>query len=181
MFAVYRLNNKQCEFVHTVTLAGILCDHIANTAKTVKPKKNDTMPWELSANDLCRAVIAEHGIEGIVESYKVVTDATYTRSDALILEIEHVWGFSYGPWTPILLRMSVLFEGDRPKGKSTPVEVFLCGSHVQESIHEFLYLQLGHSDGTRSWGRSGMVNAALLYPDAVTHLLGQIGFTQESR
>jgi hypothetical protein len=180
MFAIYRMNKTDCEFVRNVTVAGVLCDRIGDRAKTMKPKKDDTMPWALSGIDLCRAVITEHGIEEDAETCKVVSDATYTRSDALILEINHVWGFSYGPWTPILLRMSVLFEDERPKGKATPVECFPSASQQQDFVHEFLYLQRGHTDGTRSWGRTGMVNAALLYPDALAHLLGKIGFTQES-
>lgn len=135
------------------------------------------MPWELSGLDLCRSVIGEQGIEEDADSCKVVSDVTYTRSDALILEIDHVWGFSYFAWTPILVRMSILFEDDRPKGKATPVEHFPFDSQQEDFVHEFLYLQRGHSDGTCSWGRTGMVNAALLSSDALTHLLGQIGFT----
>jgi hypothetical protein len=181
MFAVYRLKNKRCEFVREASIAGVLCDHIAKTAQIVKPKRRDPMPWELSGLDLARAVVGKHCSDEDAESCKVVCDVTYTRDDALILEINHIWGFSDYRWTPILLRMSVLFEDDRPQGRKTCVDAFPLDSQKQGFIHEFLYLQRGHREGTCSWGRTGMVNAALLYPDALTHLLGQIGFTQKSR
>jgi hypothetical protein len=181
MFAAYSLNSNNCNFVRTVSIAGILGDHIASKAEANKLKKNGTMPWDLSGCDLCRAVIDKYRIEEEAASRKVVVDATYTRADALILEINTIWGFSYGPWTPILLRMSVLFEGDRPHGKSTPVAHFRVGAQEQGFVHEFLYLQCGHGGGTRNWGRMGYTNAALLWPDALAHLLGQIGFEHEQK
>ena len=106
-------------------------------------------------------------------------DATYGRRDALLLEIHHLWAYSYRSWTPLLLRLSVLAEGDRPKGPSTPLERFFVESGPpDEFVHEFLYLQCGHSDGKPSWGRVGYTNAALLYPDALEYLLGRIGFSR---
>lgn len=178
MFAVYSLKKQKCQFVREVALAGILCKHIADTAKVMKPTKHDTMPWELSGVDLCRAAMMEQEIAEDGECCRVVSDTTYSRSDALIVEISHVWGFTYRDWTPILLRMSILFEDERPNGKKTTVECFQSCPEPGELIHEFLYLQKGHTTGTCTWGRTGMVNAALLYPDALAHLLGQIGFVQ---
>jgi len=179
MFAVYSVNGKGCDFVRSVGIAGILADQIARKAKSDKPRKNDTMPWEISGRDLRRAVIEKFGIQEKPSSCKVVVDATYTRADALLLEINSVWGFSYRRWTPILFRMSVLFEDDRPQGKATPVTRFRVPPKSQGFVHEFLYLQRGHREGTRNWGRMGFTNAALLWPDAIAHLLGQIGFKHE--
>ena len=180
MFAIYCQSKRDCDFLRSVTIAGVICESITNAAQSIKPKKKDTMPWELSGRDLCRAVISKHELETDAAACKVVVDATYGRDDAILLEINHIWGFSYGSWTPILLRMSTLFEGDRPKGKATPVEHFRLAPE-EGFIHEFLYLQCGHQGGTKNWGRMGYTNAALLYPGALAYLLGQIGFRQKSR
>lgn len=183
MFAVYCVRGKTCDLVNRVSIAGILCAHISSTAATIKPKKGDPMPWKLSGHDLCCAVRERFGFEEDAASCKVVADVTYGRSDALILEINGVWGFSYYKWTPIVLRMSAVFEGDRWR-KSNPVRHFRLSSQQQTKqyfVHEFLYLQRGHREGTRGWGRMGYTNAALLYPDALAHLLGQIGFVSKSR
>jgi hypothetical protein len=67
------------------------------------------MPWELSGRDLCRAVMAKHGIEQGATACKVVVEANYGRDDPLLQEINHIWGSSYHGWTPLLLRMSTLF------------------------------------------------------------------------
>jgi hypothetical protein len=179
MFAIYQLNGKKCDLVHENThIAKVLCAHIDGKRETMKPK-DDTMPWELSGRELCRRVIDEYGIEKDAASCKVVIDVVPKRKDALLLEINRIWGFSYGPWTPILLQMSTLFEGKR-REKATPVKHFRLGSQGQGFVHEFLYLQWGHGKGKqgnqRNWGRMGYTNAALLYPDALVHLLGKIGF-----
>lgn len=177
MFGIYCQKKKNCDLLQSVVIAGEICESITSKAASIKPKKNGTMPWELSGAGLCRAVIAKHSIEADGTSCKLVIDATYGRDDALLLEINHIWGFSYAPWTPILLRMTTLFEGDRPKGKGTPIEHFQL---VPEEgfIHEFLYLRCGHQGGTKNWGRMGNTNAPLLYPDALAYLLGKIGFAQ---
>jgi len=179
MFAVYCQKNETCDLLRSVAIAGKICDSITNKALLIKPEKSDDMPWELSGTDLCRDVIAEHSIEADVTACRLVVDATYGRDDALLLEINHIWGFSSWNWTPILLQMTTLWEKEnaRPKGKGTPVEHFELKPEPG-FIHEFLYLQYGHQGGRRSWGRMGYTNAALLYPDALTHLLGKIGFTQ---
>jgi hypothetical protein len=56
MFAVYHPNDKHCDFVREVSIAGVLCAHIDSEAETIKPTKPDTMPWKLSGHALCRAV-----------------------------------------------------------------------------------------------------------------------------
>src|ERR1700738_3595407 len=102
MFAIYCQRNKDCDLLRSVTIAGVICESITSKAGSIKPKKNVTMPWDVSGADLCRAVMAKHGVEADAASCKLVVDATYGRDDALLLEIEHIWGFSYGPWTPML-------------------------------------------------------------------------------
>jgi hypothetical protein len=147
----------------------------------MKPK-DDTMPWELSGRELCRRVLDNYGIEKDAASCKVVIDVTPARKDALLLEINRIWGFSYSPWTVVLLQMSELFKSD--KKKSSPIRHFRVCSPKQV-VHEFLYLQWGHGKGKqgkqRNWGRMGYTNAPLLYRDALAHLLGKIGFTRKSR
>jgi hypothetical protein len=179
MFFLYCVNGKDCDLHQDVTISGILGDHIASKTETIKPKKDDTMPWELSGHDLCRKVMRNEGVEEGKDpaSCKIVTDAVYSRDDAMLLEINRIWGFSYGSWTPILLQMSELFKGHRPReSKSPPVAHFQLGSQAQGFVHEFLYLQCGHQGGKRIFARVGNTSAAILYPDALEHLLGQIGF-----
>ena len=176
MFAVYSCKSDKYHFEGKVTISGVLGDKITEQEEKIKPAKQDGMPWEMSGRTLCRAVIEKHQIPARAESCKVLADATFGRQDALILEIDHIWGFSSYDWTPVLLRLRTRFADERPKGKSTPVTDFQARSQRDGFVHEFLYLKCGHTKGTCTWGRVGYTNAALLWPDALTHLLRQIGF-----
>lgn len=175
MFALYSLRGKSYRFVSEVKIAGSLGNHIASEAGSKNP--DGAMPWSLSGRELCRAVIEKHNIAEPLGSCKVVIDATFSRADALLLEIDHLWGLSYPRWTPILLRMRTLTERKRNGGKSTPVMQFRAAPRKPEWVHEFLYLQCGYKEGgKRNWGKMGYTNAVLLWPDALAHLLRQIGY-----
>ena len=92
MFAIYCQSKRDCDFLRSVTIAGVICESITNAAQSIKPKKKHTMPWELSGRDLCRAVISKHELETDAAACKVVVDATYGRDDAILLEIEPASG-----------------------------------------------------------------------------------------
>lgn len=91
-----------------------------------------------------------------------------------------MYGYSYDEWTPLMFQLSTAAEIDkRPNGPKTPVEIIRCRECADcDFIHEFLYLQCGHvkGSGRRSWGMMGYTNAALLWPDALKHLLSKAGF-----
>jgi hypothetical protein len=178
-------DGRECHFVKNVRLGGLLCDHLSQQALVNKPDTTDCMSWEMSRDDLRRAVLAKFLVgekSQPVERYRVIVDATYGRSDALLLEICHVWGYSHPKWSPVLLRLCVLYDENRPDGPSTPLRRFELDpgcTAATEFVHEFLYLQWGHQRGTqKNWGRVGYTNAALLWPKHLEHLLGKIGFTR---
>jgi hypothetical protein len=160
----------------------LLTDRLRSTAQSIKPDTEDAVPWEISGTDLRNLVVAEFHDSGQKSSAscKVIVDATYKRKDAVLLEIKHVWGYAYCWWTPLLLRMSEVASGEnRPNGPSTPLEFFsLVTPSSNDFVHEFLYLQCGHTEGKPSWGRVGYTNAVLLYSDALEYFLGKIGLVR---
>jgi hypothetical protein len=184
MFALYRKGKKpgQWRFHREVNIAGSLAGSISDQAKMLKPASKEAMPWDLSGEGLRKAVMEKFGVEGSPVDFRVVIDATWGREDALLLEIVNVFGYSYNNWTPLMLQMTELAEvGKRPNGPRTPIEsVHFDESESLQHMHEFLYLQCGHAlgEGRRAWGRQGFTNAALLWPDALTHLLSRAGFVR---
>ncbi|MGA2435740.1 MAG: hypothetical protein ABSG25_10690 [Bryobacteraceae bacterium] len=164
-------------------MAKPLTDHLTQQAQLRTPDQNGSMPWEMNGEDLCRIVLKQALIGEGAANYKVVIDATYGRRDAILFELCHVWGYSAPKWTPLLLRLCTLCDdGNRPNGPATPLERFELSTQFgspNEFVHEFLYLQWGYQGGTqRNWGRMGYTNAALLWPPALEHLLGKIGFNR---
>ena len=145
------------------------------------------MPWEMGGSELRDMVAANLRDlrERSTTSFRLVVDATYGRKDALLLEIGHVWGYSYPDWTPLLLRLSVFaVVENRLNGPSTPVQRLSVQNRPSDTfVHEFLYLRCGHveGEGSPSWGKVGYTNAALLYPDAFEYLLGRSGFSHSRK
>lgn len=185
MFALYRRGKDPTEwrFVQEVTLAGVLTEAIADNAESKKPQAESTMSWELDREALRKAVVQKFGIDGAVADFKVLIDATWGRDDALLLEIENVYGYSYERWTPVLLQLSVAAEiPKRQNGRKTPVKVIECRPRRRSDfVHEFLYLQCGHLGGRRTWGMMGYTNAVLLYSDAFKYLLSKVGFSEKAQ
>jgi hypothetical protein len=182
MFALYQVADGSTEwrFVKAVSLAGLLVERMLEEARTKHPDAEGTMAWEVSGSELRNRVVLHADERGRADEYRLVIDATYTREDANLFEICHVWGYADPDWSPVALRLSHLYEGSRPKGRATPVERFEpedeCGGSVN-FVHESLYLRHRHQTGTqKNWGRTGYTNAALLWPPHLEHLLGKIGF-----
>lgn len=163
-----------------VRLARLLVERILEEARTKQPDPKSKMAWELSGPELRDRVVVDTNEQERPDGYKLVIDATYTRGDASLFEICHVWGYADPEWSPLALRLSQLCEVSRPKGPATSVERFEPEGECARSlglVHEFLYLQHGHQSGKqKNWGRMGYTNAALLWPPHVEHLLGKIGF-----
>ncbi len=185
MFALYHVpeDGNEWRFVKFVTLAGLLVERILEEAGAKQPNPEGSMPWELCGRELRDRVVQSSipaGESQRAGEYRLVIDATYSRKDALLFEICHIWGFADPKWSPLALRLSQLCEVARLKGLATPVERFepedKCET-AKEFVHEFLYLQHGHQGGTqKNWGRMGYTNAALLWPPHLEHLLAKIGY-----
>lgn len=189
MFALYQVveGGRECQFLKSVSLAQSLVERLLEEAQTKQPYTESSMPWEISGDELRDRVLRKfvavsEGRE--TGEYKLVIDATYTRNDALLFEICHVWGYSDPKWTPLAMRLCTLCEKDRSHGPATPLERFELHADCNKSsdfVHEFLYLQWGHQGGMqKNWGRMGYTNAVLLWPPHLEHLLGKIGFKRAS-
>jgi hypothetical protein len=181
MFMLYRAakGSSEWRFVKSVSLAKLLVEQILAEARTKQQGAEGSMGWEISGRELCDRVVIDVGEREPTDEYRLVIDATYTREDAVLLEICHVWGYASPRWSPLVLRLSPVYDSSRPRGRKTPVEQFEaedeCGRAV-DFVHEILYLQHGHQEGKKNWGRTGFTNAALLYPPDLEHLLNKIGF-----
>jgi hypothetical protein len=82
-----------------------------------------------------------------------------------------VWGFSYDSWTPLAIRLEVLFSDRRHKNPEEFMKSFEIPSKKRgDFIGEFLYLRGGSAGGSWNWGQVGRVNGALLWRDAFDFL-----------
>src|SRR5438132_9958694 len=124
--------------------------------------------WHAREGDLLRGM----GIEAC-ENHAVIIDLKPDATENISLyEIEDIWGFSSQEWTPLALRLKPLFVDHKEESSDRFKKRFLMPSAkaIRDNggaIHEFLYAN--HSEGIEGrwrWGRSGTVNATLLWPEA---------------
>jgi hypothetical protein len=103
-----------------------------------------------------------------------------TPENVSLYEVEDVWGWSNEEWTPIALRLRPLFVDYKDKNAVGLKKCFAIPSDdfVRENgtaIHEFLYCT--HAEGIDwrwRWGRNGVVNATLLWPEAFDYFVSSI-------
>lgn len=91
-----------------------------------------------------------------------------------LFRIRDVWGFSYGDWTPIALRLETQYSDFGTAAPERFKQTFTPPVGPPEHVHEFLYLQGGTHEGRWTWGLVGRVNGALLWPDALDFLFNAI-------
>jgi len=88
-----------------------------------------------------------------------------------LYHMREIWGFSYEWWTPIAIRLEMLFAEEDVQDPAEFKQKFGDEKCPRQQIHEFLYLQGGTQGGTWIWGPVGSVNGALLPPDALEYFL----------
>lgn len=88
-----------------------------------------------------------------------------------------VWGYSYDEWTPLALRLEVLFSDRIEADANGFKKSFVHTNDEPEYLGEFLYTQGGVTKGTWNWGLVGRVNGALLWRNAFDFLVSSLDHT----
>ena len=123
--------------------------------------------WHMTEADLLR-----HYRGAPDENALVIDLKPKARGNVSLYRIRDIWGHSRDGWTPMLLRLEALFV-DLEEPDSFKAE-FKYPPGDGRSVYEFLYAIGDAENGSWKWGRSGSVNAALLFPCALDYLLGAI-------
>jgi hypothetical protein len=171
-FFLYSLAGKSHEQftqIRHLTLAGT-SGPLAKHAKTQNPQRTDPFPWHASERDL----ISTEGADPT--SNAIVTDLKPSDKERVSLyRLLDVWGFSAKEWTPLALRLQVLFA-DVPQANPSLFKTSLIDPATDHSlVGEFLYVNGGVVEGNWNWGTLGRVNGALLWKDAFDFLAGALG------
>lgn len=127
--------------------------------------------WHMAEAQLLRHL-------GVTSGHAVLIDLKPTTTGNVSLyRLKDVWGFSYREWTPVCLRLESLFiDEHRANTKEFREEFPFRPEDGGVTIHEFLYLNGGTSEGTWNWGMTGTVNSALLFRDAWEYLADQVRY-----
>lgn len=140
--------------------------HIHRTRNTVG---KCPFGWHASAADIVAAVGGDAGQAIVIDLKPAVA-----RNVSLYL-LRDVWGYSVQEWTPLALRLECLFA-DRAHPNPMEFKAAFDDADAERTlIGEFLYVQGGVQGGSWNWGKVGLVNGTLLWPEAFEYLTSQLG------
>jgi hypothetical protein len=142
---------------------------LAKISRKANPQSKIPFGWHATAAD----IIA--GLGDSADSKAVVIDLKpRVAGNVSLYRLLDVWGFSDKSWTPLALRLQVLF-GDRQEANPLTFKNSFVDPGTDHSfVGEFLYVQGGVSEGTWNWGMVGRVNGALLWQDAFKFLVERL-------
>ena len=138
--------------------------------------QNAGIGWHLSEIDLLGTATEQYLNEPVLANeYAIVIDLKpNVANNVSLYEIKDIWGFSYSDYTPIALRIELLFGDHHHQNPDAFKQYFQDDNCPRDQVHEFLYLRGGYNFGDWNWGRVGMVNGALLWPDALEFFFTEI-------
>jgi hypothetical protein len=136
---------------------------------------NPPYKWHLNERDLLREIpISEKRRKKSAIVFDILPN---TRNKILLLKLKEMWGLTYDVWTPLLLKLELLYRDEIFKGAPDKFKrrFIPYGRKDRKTVFEFLYLVGGYTGErftrTWAWGPVGRVNATLLFADALDYFL----------
>jgi hypothetical protein len=169
-FYLYEIQGRTCTQLSRQSLLGVLREFAGEQVGSGNWK------WHAREEDLLRGMGAE-----TAKNHAVIIDLKPDAARNISLyEIEDVWGHSTEDWTPLALRLTPLFVDRKHKNPDRFKRRFPMPSAgaIEDNggpIHEFLYAN--HREGIAGswrWGRNGVVNATLLWPETFEYFVSSI-------
>jgi hypothetical protein len=167
-FMLYHISGEsgreQYRFVRGIRLAG-RSGPLALVSRSLNADKRIPFMWHASAKKIIQLLKGSPTEQAIVFDLK--PRATGKVSLYRLLD---VWGVSYANWTPLALRLRVLFADQKEANPFVFKNSFADPGTDHSLVGELLSVRGGVSDGTWNWGKGGRTNGVLLSFDAFNYL-----------
>jgi hypothetical protein len=163
-----RSGKKKYTELGTVSIAGNR-GPLAALHKKKNLKKKSPFKWHAPAAEILGA------LNGDAQQEVPINLKPNGVQNVSLYRLLDVWGFSYEDWTPLAIRLEVLFADRQHKNPVEFMKSFEVPSNQRgDFIGEFLYLRGGTAGGSWNWRQVGRVNGALLWHDAFDYLSGNL-------
>lgn len=168
MYAWYRRNNEKgvvtLEFEEQCSLGGCNNGIIAQELKHyLKPSDTAPLGWSFPISEKWNK-----------ENYSFIIDIKPNNSEIFLCELDKVYGYSYEGWSPIMLRLKLLYND------TTAEEVDKNKFAYPENptiIYTMLYLYGSIKEGELfgTWNMPyGSITALLFWPEAMSFFFEQV-------
>lgn len=143
-------------------------------------------PWQATAREL----LTRQGYDP--DTHHIVFDVWPDAPNLHLYRLDHLWGFvrvettavphtddaQPVTWSPILLQLEALFRDGPPLADPEESKKrFRVSGEERPMVLEFLYqkqvVYRNRSAGVWRWGKTGRMNAALLFGDAGRHVIAK--------
>ncbi len=156
--------NEQYRFDRGIRLDG-RSGPISTLCRSSNPEKHIPFKWHVSSKKIIQI------LKGSPTEQAIVFDARPRATAKVCLyRLLDVWGFSYTNWTPLALRLRVLFADRKEANPFAFKNSFVDAGTDHMLVGEFLSLRGGVSEGTWNWGKAGRDHGAILWSDAFAFL-----------
>ena len=175
-FMLYRAAKEPAgtryDYLRNVSLAGS-SGPLAKFSWNANPTAQTPFKWHAAAADILALLDATPSEHAILIDLK-----PRVSGNVSVYRLLDVWGYSYSAWTPLALRLEVIFGDRQEADPATFKRAFVDEERVHSLAGEFLYTQGGVSTGsTWNWGMVGRVNGALLWREAFDFLVTSLSQT----
>jgi hypothetical protein len=157
-------NQVRLTWEEDMSIAGCNNGIIANELKNIlSPNDNPPVGWSIPVSDKWNK-----------EDYSIIIDIKPKSEEVFLCELDKVFGFSYNGWSPIMLRLKLLFSDTNKEEVDKKSFIY---PYEPEIIYTMFYLYGSFKDGklTGTWNPPfGTITALLFWPEAMTFFFEQV-------
>lgn len=169
-FHVYKESDQELRRSGNVSLGGKHGPFAKYARHLLENGAEPPIEWHLTGSD----ILEYHGVEKPDQHQLIVELKPNAENNVSLYQITDVWGHTKSSWTPLALRLKTIFVDRHEPDPKSFQEQFRIPDDEGELVHEFLYLTGGADSESWGWGRSGTVNAVLLWPETFQYFIGEM-------
>jgi hypothetical protein len=167
-FMLYRVSGEagreQYKYERRIRLDGP-SGVLAAFSRSLNPEKRFPLKWHVTSKKLIQF------LGGSPTEQAIVYDSRPRSAGKISLyRLLDVWGFTYASWTPLAMRLRVLFADREEANPFAFKSMFIDPGTGHSLVGEFLSIQGGASEGTWKWGKARRDGGTFLWSDALEFL-----------
>lgn len=166
-FLLYKRSDNDMRRVKKVSLGGKHGPFARHVQRLLDDGAEAPIEWHMDS----RAILHQLGVDTPGDHALIVNLKPKAEGNVSLYRITDAWGHTKAKWTPLGLRMEMLFVDREEPDPDRFQERFQVPPGDGDLVHEFLYLTGGAKKDRWMWGRTGTVNAALLWPDTFRYFV----------